>query len=97
MSEHPFTLPDGATVYSRPAMGGVQHKVTFTNGRGASVIQHHGSYGGDEGLWEVAVVAAAGHLDYTTPITNDVLGRLTENDVDAALAQIAALPSEVSA
>jgi len=48
------------------------------NGYGASIVQHSFSYGHEEGLWELAVLDKDGKLDYTTPITADVLGYLTE-------------------
>ncbi len=77
---------------------GRQRLYQFPNGYGASVVCHQDSYGGTEGLWEIAVIKYAngdpitgGHIDYTTPITDDVLGHLTEDEVDQALAQIEAL------
>lgn len=71
---------------------GVWHRFTFDNGRGASVIRFHGSHGGDAGLYELAVLDSAGSLDYTTPITSDVIGWLTEGEVTSLLRQIADLP-----
>jgi len=83
---------------SHPAgMGGVQKLFRFPNGYGASVVQFQYSYGGDEGLWELAVIRYSGEGDdsfslaYDTPITNDVLGHLSEQDVDALLEKVAAL------
>ena len=73
-------------------MGGMQRKYQFPNGYGASVIQGEFSYGGDEGLFELAVFGPDGHLTYDTPITDDVLGYLTEEDVVKTLALIEALP-----
>ena len=73
--------------------GGIQQRYKFPNGWGASVIQYSGSYGGDQGLWEVAVVDRADHLNYTTPVTDDVLGWLTWDEVQTILQQIAALPT----
>lgn len=69
----------------------VQHIYTFANGYSASVIQGPYSYGGPAGLWEIAVLRD-GRLDYSTPITDDVLGRLTDSEVGEVLAAIAALP-----
>lgn len=76
-------------------LGGKQFKFLFENGRGASVIND--GYGGDQGLYELAVLDTDGHIDYSTPLTDDVLGYLTEADVTDALDRIAALPAEVSA
>lgn len=77
--------------------GGVQKLFRFPNGYGASVVQSPYSYGGDSGLWELAVIryveedTDAFLLAYDTPITNDVIGYLDEQEVDALLEQIAAL------
>jgi len=78
----------------RPVYDGVQVLFKFANGRGASVIRHRYSYGGEFGLWELAVLNRDGGLDYSTPITDDVLGRLNESEVRSALASIRALPPE---
>lgn len=76
---------------TREDRGGVAHTYKFPNGRGASVIRHAESYGGTAGLWELAVLNTAGRLDYTTPITDDVLGWLTWDEVQTHLAAIADL------
>lgn len=76
----------------RPVHGGVQVRFRFANGRGASVVRHAYSYGGESGLWELAVLNRDGGLDYSTPFTDDVLGYLSESDVRSALAAIRALP-----
>ena len=73
---------------------GVQKVYKFPNGYGASVIKHDHSYGGSEGLWELAVLGTDGELTYETPITSDVIGWLTDEDVDGLLSQINELPSE---
>lgn len=70
---------------------GVAYRFRFDNGYGASVVSHDASYGGDEGLWEVAVLNRRGELDYTTPVTDDVVGWLDEEEVAGLLARIAAL------
>lgn len=78
-----------------PGGFGVQAKKFFANGYGASVIQSRYSYGGDEGKYELGVYEGddASHcLTYETPVTDDVLGYLTEDDVTKALAEIEALP-----
>ena len=48
----------------------------FDNGYGASVVRGPYTYGGDSGLFELAVIKFDGNrhdLVYDTPITNDVL------------------------
>lgn len=82
-------------VKDRESNGGRQVLHQFENGYGASVIQGPYSYGGDEGLYELAVIVWEGEtygLTYDTPITSDVLGYLTPEEVDEALARIEALP-----
>ena len=53
----------------------------FENGYGASVVKHDGSYGGKQGLYEIAVLDSTGDLCYSTPITDDVIGHATEDKV----------------
>lgn len=68
----------------------MQEYFRFPNGYGASVISN--GYGGAHGLWELAVIGPHGHIDTTTPVTNDVLGWLTPYEVETALIAIANLP-----
>ena len=73
--------------------GGVQHIYRFENSPySASVVKTPTSYGGDYGLWELAVLLD-GKITYNTPITHnhDVTGWLTDNDVQEILSQIDAL------
>ena len=63
--------------------GGWAYRVTYPNGYGASLIKSSYSYGREDDLWEVAVLDKNGNLCYDTPITDDVLGYLTEEDVVA--------------
>ena len=56
------------------------------------------SYGGDEDLWELKVIRFDGRpsddnfkVVYDTPITNDVIGWLNEEEVQEVLHQIAML------
>ena len=72
-------------------MGGVQAKIQFANGFGASVVKTPHSYGGKNGLYELAVFGQDGHITYDTPVTDDVLGHLREAEVTAILAQIQSL------
>lgn len=66
---------------------GVQCIVNFDNGFGASIVKHDYSYGGKDGLYELAVLNDNG-LVYDTPITDDVLGYLTPKDVTEVLIKI---------
>lgn len=82
-------------------MGGVQKIYRFTNNFGASVVRFPYSYGWSEGLWELAVLRWVNNsadildfsLEYATYITDDVIGNLTEDEVDEILSRIEALPN----
>ena len=80
----------------RKGLPGIRAFHLFENGYGASVVKGYGTYGGDEGLYELAVVGPNGSLAYDTPVTDDVLGYLSETDVTEALAKIEALPVRAS-
>ena len=67
---------------------GVQARITFGNGYGASVVRSQYTYGGDRGLYELAVFGKDGHISYDTPITNDVLSYLKAEEVTKILEQI---------
>ena len=75
---------------SNPINGGIQYKTSFPNGYGASIVKHSFSYGGNSGLWELAVLKDD-LLCYDTPITDDVLGYLSEEEVNELLDKIEAL------
>ncbi len=82
--------------------GGIQYIVKFENNYGASIVQHHFSYGNEQGLWELAVIKYEPNetdiynfdLCYSTHITNDVLGYLSENDVNETLVKIKDLKND---
>lgn len=73
------------TMYGKP---GVQYKFLFNNEFGASVIKCLGNYGYELDLWELAVYDRDGDLCYSTPITDDVLGYLTDDEIRKTLKQI---------
>ena len=72
-------------------LGGVFTRIKFDNGYGASIVQNEHSYGGKIGLYEIAVLDSNGNIVYNTPITDDVLGYLSEEEVTDALKQISEL------
>ena len=72
-------------------LGGTQAKPSFANGYGASVITGEYFYTTITEPYEIAVIGPNGKLDYTTPVTDDVCGYLTEDAANAVLAQIEAL------
>ena len=63
----------------------------FPNKYGASIIKHRGSYGYEEDLFELAVLAfdsGKWGLTYNTPLTDDVLGCLSNEEVLETLEKI---------
>jgi hypothetical protein len=85
------------------AIQGVQKLYRFPNGYGASVVKGEHTYGGEDGLWELAVLTFSDkdgatlddydfEICYTTDITEDVLGHLTDEEVEINLRKIKELP-----
>lgn len=70
---------------------GIRAVVEFDNGYGASVVQNKFSYGGTQGLYEIAVLDSDKEITYTTSVTNDVLGYLSKDEVSGVLEQISKL------
>jgi len=88
-------------VDARPLESGAIQKIyRFANGYGASVVKGDHTYGGEEGLWELAVIIFGKGTDnnhtyelvYDTPITQDVEGNLNDDEVEKLLDQIFVLP-----
>jgi hypothetical protein len=83
-----------------PIGAGKQVVLNFDNGYGASLVQFPGSYGGESGLYEIAVIKFKnGDLDnyeltYDTPVTDDVLGYLDEAECIKTFEEIKALPAK---
>jgi hypothetical protein len=73
---------------SHPMGMGEQCIVQFPNGYGASIVKGEHTYGGKNGLYELAVFGKNGEISYSTPITDDVLGYLSEEDVEKILSDI---------
>jgi hypothetical protein len=71
-----------------PDLSGIYCRIQFENGYGASIVKHKYSYGGDKGLYEVAVLDSGGEITYTTPITDDVIGYLRPEDVTDVIEKI---------
>jgi hypothetical protein len=71
-----------------PFMSGVRSRMMFENGFGVSVVSHTYSYGGKDGLFEVAVLDEDGDLTYNTPVTNDVIGFLNPDEVTEIMEQV---------
>jgi hypothetical protein len=69
-------------------LGGVMSRIQFENGFGASVVKTDYTYGGDKGLYELAVLDSDGNLTYDTPVTDDVIGYLRPEDVTDVMVKI---------
>lgn len=67
-----------------------QYIFDFDNGYSASVVRGIGTYGGEEGLFELAVLHNE-KLCYDTPITDDVIGWQTAAEIAELLNRIEAL------
>lgn len=63
-------------------------QMMFDNGYGISVVQGEYTYGGKLGLYEIAVLDKYGDICYTSEITNDVIGHLTELEVSDYMIKI---------
>lgn len=78
-------------IESTPSYG-VQYQYKFPNNYGASIIQSEYSYGGSQGLWELAVLRffkdGTSTLCYDTPITSDVIGNQKEEEIKELLDKI---------
>lgn len=74
-----FRVHNGLYVHNR-SVGCEQWKFKFDNGYGASVITGGIAYCNEGQPYELAVLEH-GELCYDTPITDDVIGYLTSNEV----------------
>lgn len=94
--QHPVAKEGGGT--------GVQCLIFFPNGYGASIVRFRintpfstmpvGSYGIEHGFWELAILKgdeSDWSLTYDTPISEDVIGHLNEDEVAEYLEQIESL------
>lgn len=70
---------------------GIRYKICFPKvGYGASVIKLPGSYGYGNDLWELALLSDPNgdgnwHLEYAELVNDNVLGNLTDNEVNKVL------------
>ena len=73
---------------------GIAYRICFPEvGYGASVIKHYGSYGYEKDLWELALLTnhdgdGKWSLDYDEIVEWDVLGYLTDEQVNIVLKHI---------
>lgn len=73
---------------THPMGVGVRATITFDNGYGASIVKTPYTHGGNDGLYELAVLGTDGDLTYDTPITEDVIGYLSPTEVSDTMKQI---------
>jgi hypothetical protein len=106
MSEHPFGQKIKVAEYLQFSDGsGVSYQKFFNNGYATSVVCHRGSYGGDEGLFELGLFCIDSNefTENNEPtyqfvsvdeITGDdtVVGWLTEEKVLVLQEKVAKLP-----
>ena len=74
-----------------PHMNGVAARIMFENGYGVSVVCHSFSYGGEKGLYELAVLDVDGEITYDTDVTDNVIGHLTPEVVTEKMAFVQVL------
>ena len=77
--------------FKKHHIAGTQAVMEFDNGYGVSVITGPIAYGGDHGLYELAVLKGAS-LCYDTPVTDDVIGHLSPAEVSEKMAEVQTLP-----
>jgi hypothetical protein len=91
-----FNTFDDLVFEPRKNLPGIQAKEFWVNGYGVSVIRGRGTLGETEGLYELAVLkgnASDWSLCYETPITDDVIGYLTPENVTTHMVAVQALPA----
>ncbi len=70
---------------------GYSKVITFDNGYAASIVSSELSYGGKDGLFEIAVLYD-GEIVYDTPVTEDVIGFCDFAEVVQVIEKIKQLP-----
>lgn len=81
--------------HGQSGFGGQQYLFKFENNYGASVVSGFGSYTNGDNPYELAVIQFIDddkyNLDYSTPITDDVIGYQTVDGINELLDKIKAL------
>lgn len=73
---------------ANPFIEGIQAVVHFPSGYSVSVIQGPHTYGGSQGLYELAVLFN-GNMNYDNPVANgNVRGYLTPDEVTSLIQQV---------
>ena len=66
---------------------GIVSRTKFDHGYEVSVVRSEHSYGGNKGLYELAIFKD-GEICYDTPITDDVIGYLRPEDVTDVMERV---------
>ena len=82
------TFKDLDFVPTEEFLNGIRSECHFDNGYGVSVVRHKYSYGNGLNLFELAIIDKSGEITYSTPITDDVLGYLSEDDVSDTMIKV---------
>ena len=82
------TFKDLEFVPTEEFLSGIRSTCHFDNGYGVSVVRHKFSYGNKLNLFELAIIDKVGDIVYSTPITDDVLGYLSEDDVSDTMIKV---------
>ena len=89
------TFKDLEFVPTEEFLDGIKTTCHFDNGYGVSVVRHKYSYGYGLNLFELAIIDKDGDIIYSTPITDDVLGYLTEDDVSDTMIKVQRLDNNL--
>ena len=93
-STYTKTLKALSTEYEeKDVWDGYRYVASFDNGYGISIVKHKYSYGSEDDMWEIAVMKGE-EICYDTPITDDVIGWLSPDEVMDYAMEIKALPKE---
>lgn len=98
--KHTFNELDFKSTNENNPISSRQAKLFFENGFGVSVVIGPHTYGGTEGLYELAVLEGTKgnwEITYDTPLTDDVLGRLSEKEVEDTIAWVKELGKKEAA
>lgn len=88
-----------------PVMSGLQAVMIFDNGYGVSVVRFktmfgsYGSYTDNEDQWELAVIEGTAdefEINYSTSVTDDVIGRLSSEDVTELMHKVQKLSQQLN-
>ena len=86
MNINTLNIKKDFTVSKKQIYNGYQLIFSFKNDYGASIVKHDFSKG-----LEIAVLDCDGKITYDTPITNDVLGYLSDVEANEILENISKL------